>query len=284
MNKRLLAITSLLLVTLSLSAIDLDEATAIIEEASKATEGLQNKFDILSEDNATTEKTVVPVEEITKVETTATVVNPVEVIPQEVIEVTEVNKTVKETVVVTEVNETIKDIPAPIQVAETLPTIEEIVEKPIEVLTKDDNSTTITKPEPIVVETTIVTEEIMAPIVPSEINVSQEITEVVKIVETEKTTENNVTEEEPEEVEGSVMKGLVIFKTRLKGPCGMTGEEFAKNYSQEDWDDIYDTKEFEKVVIEICPKMEGRYQDRWTADLYQFSLKYASDSDEIPEC
>jgi hypothetical protein len=91
-------------------------------------------------------------------------------------------------------------------------------------------------------------------------------------------------EEEEEEIEGSATKGLVIFKTRLKIPCKMRGEEFAKNYTQEDWEDIYDSQEFEKVIIEICPKMEGKYKKRWTPHLFQFSLEFASDSDNIPEC
>jgi len=96
--------------------------------------------------------------------------------------------------------------------------------------------------------------------------------------------DKNSTEESEEENEGSMEKGLVIFKTRLKVPCGMTGEEFAKNYTQEDWEDIYDGKEFEKAVVEICPKMEGKYKKRWTSHLFQFSVEYASDSDNIPEC
>jgi hypothetical protein len=100
---------------------------------------------------------------------------------------------------------------------------------------------------------------------------------------TNTTKDQNISEKE-EEIEGSFTKGLVIFKTRLKGPCKMIGEEFAKNYTQEDWEDIFDSKEFEKVVIEICPKMEGKYQERWTPHLFQFSLEYASDSDNIPEC
>jgi len=278
MHKRLLAITSFLLVTLSLSAIDLDEATTIIKEASKATEGLQNKFDTLVEEKAIEEKPVL--EKVTKVEkplTTKTVTQSAEVTPQDVIEVTEINETIN----VTEVNKTVQETTIPTPVPVNVPSIEE---KQIEVLTKDENITTETKPEAIALKTTVVTEEITPTLVPSEVNVSQEITEELEIVETKKSNENNESEEEADETEGSVTKGLIIFKTRLKVPCGMSGEEFAKNYTQEDWDDIYDSKEFKKVVIEICPKMEGRYQDRWTPDLYQFSLKYASDSDEIPEC
>ena len=87
-----------------------------------------------------------------------------------------------------------------------------------------------------------------------------------------------------EEEEGSFTKGMVIFKTKLKAVCKMTGDEFAKNYTQEDWDDIYDNDEFEHIVYELCPAMKGKYDRKWTKDLYQFSLKYASDSDEIPEC
>jgi len=86
------------------------------------------------------------------------------------------------------------------------------------------------------------------------------------------------------EIEGSVKRGLILFKTKFKTPCNMTGEEFAKNYTQEDWDDIYEENEFKEEIIELCPKIEKQYKDEWTPHLYQFSVKYASDSDEIPEC
>lgn len=79
-------------------------------------------------------------------------------------------------------------------------------------------------------------------------------------------------------------EGLLIFKTRIKPYCKMTGEKFAKQFIQEDWEDIYHDKEFKMEMLKACPKMEKRYRDKWTPHLYQFTIEYASDSDAIPEC
>jgi len=78
--------------------------------------------------------------------------------------------------------------------------------------------------------------------------------------------------------------GLIIFKTQIKPYCEMSGEKFAKQYMQEDWEEIYEEKELKKELIKACPQMKDKYQDKWTDDLYQFTLEYASDSDAIPEC
>ena len=149
---------------------------------------------------------------------------------------------------------------------------------------QDDFETLINKPEKGSKKESIVKDEnITQAIVAEEIITVIESNETLITTQETPNNELNITTEEDEE-EGSITRGLIIFKTNLKVPCDMTGEEFAKNYTQEDWDDIYENKEFEKIVTEICPKIEGHYQEEWTPHLYQFSLKYASDSDEIPEC
>lgn len=97
--------------------------------------------------------------------------------------------------------------------------------------------------------------------------------------------ESNTTQACQEEVvEGKMINGLIIYKTRIKPFCDMTGEEFAKQYAQEDWDDIYHDKEFAQEVFKACPRVEKRYKTKWTPDLYEFTLEYASDSEAIPEC
>ncbi len=86
------------------------------------------------------------------------------------------------------------------------------------------------------------------------------------------------------EVQGTSIRGLIIYKTRIKPFCEMSGETFAKQYMQEDWDDIYYDKEFKLEVLKACPKIEKRYKKKWTPHLHQFTIEYASDSDAIPEC
>ena len=115
-----------------------------------------------------------------------------------------------------------------------------------------------------------------------EANITKNIPQEPKIIVTQES--NKTLQNTNEEEDGSFKKGMVIFKTKLKVVCKMTGEDFAKNYTQEDWDDIYDNNEFEKTVYKLCPTIKGKYDEKWTNDLYQFSIKYASDSDEIPEC
>jgi len=82
----------------------------------------------------------------------------------------------------------------------------------------------------------------------------------------------------------SAAAGLIIYKTQIKPYCEMTGNKFAKQYTQEDWEDIYHDEEFKMELLKACPKMKERYEDKWTPDLYQFAVEYASDSDAIPEC
>ena len=169
------------------------------------------------------------------------------------------NKTLLKSNTTIENNVTVEDKPTPVINNEGNKTI-----------TLDENKT-LPKSN-TTIENNVTVEKKPAPVINNESN------------ESNKTTPITETLDDEDEIEGSAEQGLIIFKTHIKEYCEMKGDEFAKHYTQEDWDDIYDDKEFKKVLIEICPKMKGRYQDKWTPHLYQFSLKYASDSDEIPDC
>jgi len=102
--------------------------------------------------------------------------------------------------------------------------------------------------------------------------------------DTNATNETNQTSILKDDKLGTSNIGLIIFKTQIKPYCEMSGEKFAKQYMQEDWEEIYEEKELKKELIKACPQMKDKYQDKWTNDLYQFTLEYASDSDAIPEC
>ena len=92
--------------------------------------------------------------------------------------------------------------------------------------------------------------------------------------------DNNTTNENL----GTSAEGLLIYKVIIRAYCEINGEKFAKQYMQEDWEDIYQDKEFKNEVIKACPKIKSIYKDSWTPHLYQFAIEYASDSDAIPEC
>jgi len=208
---------------------------------------------------------------------------------------------------------TSEEIPKPIEMNNTILTPSEVIEinetkEPQEKISDEFNSSEVnltTKTEELqennlTLESNL-TEEINTVI---ENNISLEVNTTIKVEElnttnrslcveqniSQENNESNLTTEAPstacseQEEEGSVMRGIIIFKTRIKPFCEITGEEFAKKYIQEDWDEIYHDKEFKQEVIKACPNIEKRYKDKWTPHLYQFSLEYASDSDAIPEC
>jgi len=181
MVKKVFAVTSLWVINTSLYAMDLNQTTIIIEEASNATQSLQDEFKTLIEEPSLPTKK-----------------EKVEVLPSVTI-----NKS-------GEVNIT------------TLPNC-------------DDNATS---------------------------------------------SDNNCSNSDL----GTSSAGLIIYKTRIKPYCEMTGDKFAKQYTQEDWEDIYHDEEFKMELLKACPKLKEKYEDKWTPDLYQFSVEYASDSDAIPEC
>ena len=251
MYQKLFKSLFLLLFTFPLLAIDINETTEIIEEASEATQTLQEDFSALIEEGTVPSVTINSIETSTPSENNVTA--------QEVLIVEELNSSM-ETPMATELN--ISEASEPTKVLTPLEETNRSNIIPIQapIISQQENiipNLTIDKS----IETTI------------ELNTT-------KIDSKDINTSNTLHEDE----EGVYTRGMVIFKTKFKAVCKMTGEEFAKNYTQEDWDDIYDNNEFEKVVYELCPAMKGKYEKKWTKDLYQFSLKYASDSDEIPEC
>ena len=249
-------VSILLSTTLTISAIDLNDTQTIIEEASQATKELQADFETIINEPEVIEEERKEVEKETLVT------------PKEVITVQEIEKDKMATTLV-ENNQTTINSTVESNITVQKPTLvinnESNETKPI-TETLDDNKSLIERNTTI--ESNITTEK-PTPIINNESNETKPITETL---------------DDDDEIEGSAEQGLIIFKTHIKEYCGMKGDEFAKHYTQEDWDDIYDDKEFKKVLIEICPKMKNRYQDEWTPHLYQFSLKYASDSDEIPDC
>ena len=280
MYLKLFPLTSLFIFTLSINAEDINTTTTIIENATKATTQLQTQFSELMEEEKPQQE---PLDEnkskVDKEEIQATEVITVEEPPIEktVTQQEEITPKLKENLstviqkesvtVIKEENLSIAPVAEPIEE----PTIEVPKEVPVEEsIEKETLPTEITE-----INQTDTSDE----------NISSQVSTIEdEVVETIETNSSETTEKENEEDEGSFTKGMIIFKTKIKANCEMNGDEFAKHYSQEDWDDIYDSNEFKNVVIKICPKMEGKYEDKWTNDLYQFSIKYASDSDEIPEC
>ena len=264
MLKQLLLLTSFFQLHTSLIAMDLNETTIIINEATEATETLQGEFNQLINEKPSLTPVLEP-----KIDTT------VNTLENNISMVKELKPVENNASVVQEL---------------TKPELKPLEENAsIEVTELNSSTKKFIIPE---VNSTIST--------PSETNLSKELNTSIldsdcvdsndSVPSTETNSSNESNSSEPvlncsgEEIHGDTMKGRLIYKTRIKPYCEITGETFAKQYMQEDWDDIHSENEFKMEVIKACPKMKTRYREKWTPHIYQFVLEYASDSDAIPEC
>ncbi|HHD75832.1 MAG TPA: hypothetical protein ENK82_05755 [Campylobacterales bacterium] len=295
MSKKLMFILFILLSPHLLLSLD-SNMTLIMHEATDATKELQLQ---MNEEINASEEIPNPID----IDTTT-------LMPSEVIEIEEVNTTIiKENNLSSEKSNEIKEIRTTIDVNQTI--IHETNLTPVELNESNEPIQTAEVNQTIIHETNLTPVEInqsnkLAETVETNESVKEMTTVLVKELNSTQTSlceeikmsqENNESnlshqnlsnecsnKEVEEEEEGTVMRGLIIYKTRIKPFCEITGEEFAKKYIQEDWDEIYHDKEFKEEVIKACPKIKKRYKDKWTPHLYQFALEYASDSDAIPEC
>jgi len=299
MFKILSASIAFIIANTPLWALDLNETVTIINEAEEATKQLQDDFETILNDVPTPEK------ESMELNVSS------EPIAKEVITVIEVNeRNQTKTSNHTEEAQATTPLLESVETNETSETNETNctldLSQPLPLLTNTEVNQTeeINKTnkvnEPIKLLNTITDEHNNT----IESNASIEVVNKVKLNEdnqvidinesscdeennSSQTDEHNISAEEQsncDEIQGDSMRGLILYKTRIKPFCEMTGEKFAKQYMQEDWDDIYHDKEFKMEVIKACPQIEKRYKDSWTPHLYQFALEYASDSDAIPEC
>ncbi|HIP19451.1 MAG TPA: hypothetical protein EYG78_08975 [Sulfurovum sp.] len=82
----------------------------------------------------------------------------------------------------------------------------------------------------------------------------------------------------------SAKKGQKIFKKKFRKKCGFSGVRFARNHTQAEWDDIYESGKFAKEAKRICPRLDTKkIKSKWWKDVYKFSKKYAKDG-VVPKC
>jgi len=78
-------------------------------------------------------------------------------------------------------------------------------------------------------------------------------------------------------------KGQKIILKKLKKPCGMNGAELAKKHTQAEWKTISESGKLNDEIIKICPKAKP-LKDKYTKDVGDFIINYASDSGNVPSC
>ena len=79
-------------------------------------------------------------------------------------------------------------------------------------------------------------------------------------------------------------KGQKIFKKKFRKYCRFSGVKFARNHTQDGWEEIYDDGKFKDEAKRLCPKLKiNKIKKSWWEDVYEFSYKYASDG-VVPKC
>ena len=77
-------------------------------------------------------------------------------------------------------------------------------------------------------------------------------------------------------------KGLKIFQKKLKETCGMTGADFSKKHTQDEWSAIIEDGKMADEIKTICNGAEVK--EKYLEDLGDFAKEYASDSGNVPSC
>jgi len=88
----------------------------------------------------------------------------------------------------------------------------------------------------------------------------------------------------PTTASAGVDRGQKIFKKKFRKYCRFSGVKFARNHTQDEWEEIYDEDKFQEETKKICPRLKlNKIKDSWWEDVYEFSYKYASDG-VVPKC
>ncbi|QOR61142.1 hypothetical protein ACM66Z_06700 [Sulfurovum sp. ST-21] len=80
-------------------------------------------------------------------------------------------------------------------------------------------------------------------------------------------------------------QGQRIYKKKLQKKCGFSAVRFARNHTQAEWEDIYNSGNFTAEAQKICPEIDiMKIKEKWWKELYAFSFKYAKDGIEPNGC
>ncbi len=79
-------------------------------------------------------------------------------------------------------------------------------------------------------------------------------------------------------------KGQKLYIKMIKGPCGITGADFAAKHTQDEWTSIGEAG-LEKEITTICPNIKaGDIKSSAYKDILDFLIEFASDSGNVPSC
>jgi hypothetical protein len=86
-------------------------------------------------------------------------------------------------------------------------------------------------------------------------------------------------------VQAGAKKGQRVFHLKMRNACGFSGAYFAKQHTREEWKTIREEGKFKEETLRLCPALNlDTIKEKWWKDVYDFSYKYAKDSNLVPKC
>ena len=85
--------------------------------------------------------------------------------------------------------------------------------------------------------------------------------------------------------EKQIKIGQKIFKKKLRKYCRFSGVRFAKKHTQDEWEEIWDERQFRKETKKICPRLKLRKIKRaYWKYIYRFTYEYGEGGSHVPKC
>jgi hypothetical protein len=82
---------------------------------------------------------------------------------------------------------------------------------------------------------------------------------------------------------GDAAKGLKLFSKKLKGVCEMSGADFAKKHTTDEWTAIIEGGKMAAEITAICGD-DAKIKDKLVPFIGDFAVEYSSDSGNVPSC
>ena len=89
----------------------------------------------------------------------------------------------------------------------------------------------------------------------------------------------------PTVADASVKKGQKIYKKKMRKYFVFACCWFAREHTQDEWEELWEDDEFKAETKRICPKLPlKKIKKSWWEHVYEFSYEYGTGGSHVPKC
>ncbi len=81
-----------------------------------------------------------------------------------------------------------------------------------------------------------------------------------------------------------VVFGKNTYLSKLKEPCGFTGDVMGKKFTSAEWESFYKNNKLAEVLKQECPRSRIITDKKELSGLYKFLKTFAKDTGNTPAC